>query len=91
MREWCLVGSEDPERGSHTGCNCRRTFGVTQLEALDVLVNCDGFDQNMAARLLWDFQTPIANSLAVEYAGLVAREYARAEFLASFPWLRGYL
>jgi len=45
---------------AHTGCICAEHFGVTDLDALDRLVNDEGMDQYAAARLLWDKPTPAA-------------------------------
>ena len=72
---------------SHTGCNCFEDFQVTGLSVLDELTNVQLIEQDDAARLLWDHETPIANALAVRHAGAQARATVRAELSAAFPWL----
>lgn len=74
-------------QAAHTGCNCVQDFQVTGLNVLDDLINVEQLEQDDAARLLWDFGTPIANDLAVKHAGAQARAHVRAELSAAFPWL----
>lgn len=73
---------------AHDGCNCVQDFGITDLQVIDHLVNDQRIEQPNATRLLWDFDTPIANQLALEHAGAQARATVRAGLMSAFPWLK---
>lgn len=73
---------------AHDGCNCVQDFGVTDLDIIDRLVNDQRIEQPDASRILWDYETPIANELAIEHAGAQARAMAWAKLVTAFPWLQ---